>query len=79
MKNITLVVIVGFVLTGCFESKKTIRDVEWFKSHENARRTMINECINNLGEMEEHPNCINAKQAEKELTVGQLPTLEFGG
>lgn len=53
--------------------------MEWFKSHENARRTMINECINNLGEMEEHPNCINAKQAEKELTVGQLPTLEFGG
>ncbi|MGQ4501267.1 EexN family lipoprotein (plasmid) [Vibrio parahaemolyticus] len=79
MKKLTLVVIFIMSLTGCFESKKTVHDVDWFKSHNSERRTVLNECINDLGEFKDHPNCINAKQAEKELTVGQLPTLQFGG
>lgn len=79
MKNLTLVVIFSMALTGCLESKEPVHDVDWFKSHNSERRVVLNECINNAGELEESPNCINAKQAEKELTVGKLPDLKFGG
>ncbi|EGR0036483.1 MULTISPECIES: EexN family lipoprotein [Vibrio] len=79
MKNLTLVVILSMALTGCFESKEPVHDVDWFKLHTSERRVVLNECINNVGELEDHPNCINAKQAEKELAVGKLPTLKFGG
>ncbi|EGQ9055244.1 EexN family lipoprotein [Vibrio parahaemolyticus] len=77
MKHLTLATILIFFLSGCFSSEEQTHDVAWFKSHEKERRSILNKCINNPGELKDNSNCLNAKQAERELTTGQLPTLKF--
>ncbi|MBT0110607.1 MULTISPECIES: EexN family lipoprotein [Vibrio] len=79
MKSLTLVAMLSIFLTGCFDKNEEIHNVAWFKLNEVERNTTLEKCSNNPGELKEHPNCINARQAEKELIVGSLPTLKFEG
>lgn len=51
-------------LAGCSESTQT---VEWYKEHEAERKTMLEKCRNNPGDLAASPNCVNARQAQKRL------------
>jgi arginine utilization protein RocB len=64
-------------LFGCEtkEAEPTVT-VEWYASHQVERLEKIAECSNNPGELEQTPNCINAKEANKKNAV-QTPGLRF--
>ncbi|WP_229636044.1 EexN family lipoprotein [Vibrio parahaemolyticus] len=70
-----MLAVVAFSLTGCFESEKTtgpVQTVEWFKSHNDERKETLKTCANNPGELSETPNCVNALEAENQLSSGSL-------
>ncbi len=75
-RNLAVAALVSFALTGCFEdsAKETgpVHDVEWFKAHNNERQVKLEECANNPGELKDTPNCLNALEAEKQLSSGSL-------
>lgn len=60
-------------LTGCKEDQpkaetETVRSVEWFKEHKAERKTQLNECKKNPGELAATPNCVNASRADSSST-----------
>jgi hypothetical protein len=86
VRKLAVVALVSFALTGCFDdSPETgpVQTVDWYKSHDNERQTMLETCSNNPGELQETPNCVNALQAERALSSGEsfeldLSTLKGG-
>lgn len=75
VRNFVVVALVSFALTGCFDDNKEsgpVRDVEWFKTHDDERQAKLEECANNPGELKDMPNCSNALEAEKQLSSGSL-------
>ncbi len=47
-------------LTAC---QKPVQTVDWYREHDKDRIAMIEKCNANPGELENTPNCINAKKA----------------
>lgn len=67
MKAIILSAIsVTLVLTfvGCGQTSEEIKTVEYYKLHVSERKTKIDECLNNPGELKNTPNCTNATRAQ---------------
>lgn len=73
-RNIAIVVLISFELTGCFDDTPDtgpVQTVDWYKAHDNERKVTLETCGNNPGELQETPNCINALQAERALSSGE--------
>ena len=43
--------------------------IDWYKRNEDARKTVIKRCDNDPGELQNDPDCINAKKADNEAGV----------
>lgn len=50
--------------------------VEWFKEHAQERQATLETCANNPGELKDTPKCINAVEAERQLSSGSLRTID---
>ncbi len=63
----------GFLgVVGCTkEALDPVQTVEWYKQHEAERMAMIQKCMNNPGQLEGTPNCVNARGAADALFRGQ--------
>lgn len=68
MKKLSIILVVAAVLAGCGE-KTPVQTVDWYKTHDAERLTMIEKCTDNPGELAASPNCINAKTAANHLVV----------
>lgn len=67
-----LVLSAAIGLAGCTkEALDPVQTVEWYKTHETERMTVIQKCLNNPGQLEGTPNCINARGAADALFRGQ--------
>ncbi|MCB5205164.1 EexN family lipoprotein [Neorhizobium sp. T786] len=42
-----------------------VQTVEWYLEHKAERDTMFKHCKNNPGELRDHPNCLNAREAHR--------------
>lgn len=67
VRNLVMILSLVF-FTACNQGKtpatgKT-HTVDWFKSHKNERKMVLQECRNNPGELKHMPNCQNATKAE---------------
>lgn len=73
-RNIAIVVLASFVLSGCFDDTPDtgpVQTVDWYKAHDDQRKVTLERCSNNPGELQETPNCVNALQAERVLSSGE--------
>ncbi|WP_338880029.1 EexN family lipoprotein [Achromobacter veterisilvae] len=68
MKKLFIALCVAAFLAGCGENTP-VQTVDWYKTHEAERSTMIAKCKANPGELNASPNCINAVTAANHLTV----------
>jgi hypothetical protein len=71
-------ILVGLVLSGFLgvagctkESLEPVQTVEWYKTHEAERMAVLQKCMNNPGQLEGTPNCVNARGAADALFRGQ--------
>lgn len=64
------------LLSGCSnqEPHEEVHPVSWYKEHKEERIKMLAKCNENPGELQESPNCINAKKAKILSLSGELPT-----
>ena len=75
-----LVLFVGILtitmpLTGLTkEPHDPVHDVQWYKTHEAERKSVLAKCHNNPGQLALTPNCINAEKAARELTASAPST-----
>jgi predicted Fe-S protein YdhL (DUF1289 family) len=60
---IGLLLAISSVQSGCSKTEQT-QTVEWYTSHDSERKTMLDKCQNNPGELEKTPNCVNAHAAD---------------
>ncbi len=67
----------ALMLTGCFEKEKATLDVEWYKTHDSERAAKLKECSNDPGTLKDTPNCVNAVEAERQLSSGSLPNVSW--
>lgn len=59
-------------LAGCTkEALDPVQTVEWYKQHDAERIAVIQKCMNNPGQLEGTPNCVNARGAADALFRGQ--------
>ena len=73
-RNIMLITLVSFALTGCFDKGPDtgpVQTVDWYKSHNEERQSMLETCANNPGELKDDSNCVNARAAEHNLSLGK--------
>jgi hypothetical protein len=81
VRNFIIIALACTLLAGCFEEKSIAtgktQTVEWFKEHNDERATVLKDCSNNPGEMENLPNCQNATAAELDMSTGELKPLNF--
>ncbi|RDW95465.1 hypothetical protein J057_24025 [Marinobacter nanhaiticus D15-8W] len=63
-------------LSGCF-SDEPVHTAEWYKEHDSDRQEKLKACSDNPGELRDTPNCVNALQAERVLSSGELFELDF--
>ncbi len=71
-------IIVGLFLSGVLgmaactqEARDPVQTVEWYKTHEAERMAVLTRCINNPGQLENTPNCVNARGAADAIFRGQ--------
>jgi hypothetical protein len=73
-KNVLIFVIFGTLsfLVGCGDKKllEPTQTVDWYKSHHAELKDVLAKCKNNPGELAATPNCVNAKLADKQLSMG---------
>jgi hypothetical protein len=43
-----------------------VHDVRWYNAHAVERKSMLEKCHNNPGQLTKTPNCVNAEQAARE-------------
>lgn len=75
-----LAVLSGTVMTGCLDDSTNtgpVRDVEWFKAHEEERMAVLEKCMKNPGKLQGTPNCVNAEAAAVQLTGGSLRNFDW--
>ena len=60
------------MLVGCEKDQPTdvVQTVDWYKAHEKERVEMLAICQNNPGQLASTPNCMNAQQAQGNITWG---------
>lgn len=79
-KMVIAAAFVGIMLIGAGSAvAEETRTVEWYLAPENAEAldAKIRECRNNPGELQNTPNCINARQAfNKKATSGRYQKVE---
>jgi hypothetical protein len=56
------------------ETLDPVHDVQWYKTHEAGRKSMLAKCHNNPGQLALTPNCVNAEQAAREVTASSPST-----
>lgn len=59
------------LLSACKEDEKT-NTVEWYMSNNSEREAKLSACVNDPAKLAKTPNCVNAKQAELQLSSGSL-------
>jgi hypothetical protein len=61
-------------LAGCQEEKpaEEVRTADWYVEHADDLKAKLTECRNNPGELENTPNCINARQAERKQMANRF-------
>lgn len=61
-----IILLSAITLLGC-EAKKTdvTQTVDWYVSHNQERKEMVEKCRNNPGELGRTPNCTNAVVANR--------------
>lgn len=74
MKIIFALLVALTTLSGCTESAKQLSEatqtVDWYKEHGAERKTVLEKCNSNPGELAITPNCINAKSAQNQVDFG---------
>ncbi len=79
-KLVIAAAVVGIMILGaCNSNAEETHTVEWYLASENAEAldAKIRECRNNPGELQNTPNCINARQAfQKRSTSGRFQKVE---
>lgn len=71
-----LLAIVTVAISGCF-GDEPVHTAEWYKEHDSERQEKLKACSDNPGELRDTPNCVNALQAERVLSSGELFELDF--
>lgn len=74
MKAFILVTAVAAALTGCSEAdtSQQTKTVGWFFDHRDELQAALKACRDNPGERRNTPDCINANEARKKLTVQEM-------
>ena len=74
IKASILVIAVAAALTGCNESDRSqqTRTVSWFFEHRDELQATLKACRDNPGERGTTPDCINANEARKKITVQDM-------
>lgn len=74
MKVSILIIAVTAALTGCNEAdmSQQTKTVGWFFDHRDELQTTLKACRDNPGERRNTPDCINANEARKKLTVQEM-------
>lgn len=67
------VALVAIALTGC---EKELQSVEWYKAHDIERMEIIRECKAYADKLSKTQNCVNAKQANREILNAGKPGAE---
>lgn len=69
-----LVIAVAAALTGCNESDRAeqTKTVSWFFDHRDELQATLKACRDNPGERRNAPDCINANEARKKITVQEM-------
>jgi hypothetical protein len=60
------------------EPHDPVHDVQWYKTHEAERKSMLAKCHNNPGQLANTPNCINAETASKQIMTSHEKPSSFG-
>lgn len=68
MKNIIFPLFIVLTLAACGDNTP-VQTVDWYKTHNPERQSMIAKCEANPGELAASANCINAKTAANHLAV----------
>lgn len=74
MKASILAIAVAAALTGCNESDRSqqAKTVSWFFDHRDELQATLKACRDNPGERGNTPDCINANEARKKITVQEM-------
>jgi hypothetical protein len=54
---------------------RTARDVGYYRAHATERSEWLQVCANDPGSLGDHPDCVNAREAERLEGIGSLRTL----
>lgn len=79
MNKIIIAFLFATVFSGCTNNKSenietsSTKTVIWYESHSKERAETLQKCFENPGELEDTPNCENARQAEIQASIGELP------
>jgi len=76
-RRFCLGIIVTFLsAAGCAPAPdRALHTVEEYKSDATLRQGMLKRCANDPGTLKTSPDCVNVRDAEKSLDVGNLRTL----
>ncbi|MCK1743091.1 EexN family lipoprotein [Bradyrhizobium sp. 139] len=74
IKASILVIAVATALTGCNESDRSqqTKTVSWFFDHRSELQATLKACRDNPGKRGNTPDCINANEARKKITVQDM-------
>ncbi|MGY4325753.1 hypothetical protein ACVWWG_000167 [Bradyrhizobium sp. LB7.2] len=69
-----LLIAAAAALTGCNESDTTqpTKTISWFFEHRDELHATLKTCRDNPGERGNTPDCINANEARKKITVQDM-------
>jgi predicted Fe-S protein YdhL (DUF1289 family) len=67
MKHLLLTIVAMPLLASLPGCEKEIQSVEWYKANDAERMSVIRECKANPDKLNKTQNCINAKQANREI------------
>jgi predicted Fe-S protein YdhL (DUF1289 family) len=67
MKHLLLTVVATSLLASLVGCEKEVQSVEWYRANDAERMSVIRECKANPDKLNKTQNCINAKQANREI------------
>ena len=81
-KHVIISIIILLSLCGCnkenqLPKKEDVKTVDWYLSHKDELNKQIKICTSNPGELENSPNCINAKSALLQTQTGTIHKVPF--
>lgn len=60
------------------ETLDPVHDVQWYKTHDAERKSVLAKCHNNPGQLANTPNCVNAETASKQIITSHEKPSSFG-